>query len=179
MLESPFAIDWNAILLPQTPIAEIFVRGTVIYLGLFVMLRLVLKRESGGVSLSDVLVVVLLADASQNSLAPESTALADGRLLVATIIFWAVALNWLGFRWQWCGRFTHPQPLPLVRHGKPVERNMRRELITREELMSQLRMQGHDDLSTVDAAYIEGDGRISVIPTDNTSDSASGEAATS
>ena len=163
MLDWLFDIDWQALLVPQASPLEIVVRGTVIYLGLFALLRGVLKREAGTVGITDLLVVVLLADAAQNSLAPDSAALPDGLLLVATIVFWAYLLNWLGYRSPRFQKLVHPRPLQLVRDGELLRRNMRKELVTEDELMTQLRLQGCDDISAVRAAYMEGDGRISVI----------------
>ncbi|HYN87826.1 MAG TPA: YetF domain-containing protein, partial [Ardenticatenaceae bacterium] len=87
----------------------------------------------------------------------------DGVLLVATIIFWSHALNWLGFRFPRLQRLLRPPPLPLVKNGTLLYRNMRQELITKDELMSQVRREGLDDLADVETAYMEGDGRISVI----------------
>ena len=61
------------------------------------------------------------------------------------------------------GRFVHPPAVELVRNGRMLRENMRRELITVEELMSQLREQGIDALNRVKSARLEGDGQISVI----------------
>lgn len=156
-------VDWGALFVPQAPLLEIFTRGTVIYLGLFTLLRGVLKREAGTVGITDLLVVVLLADAAQNSLAPDSKSLPDGLALVSTIVFWAFALNWLGYRFPWLQQWLHPPPLPLVKDGRMLRRNMRHELVTEDELLGQIRLQGSEDLEGVSAAYMEGDGRISVI----------------
>lgn len=62
---SLFDLDWKNIFLPGTPLLEIFLKGTLVYLSLFLLLRVVLKRESGTVGVTDLLVVVLLADAAQ------------------------------------------------------------------------------------------------------------------
>ena len=161
-----FNIDWQKVIVPDTPVLEIFLRGTLVYLALFALLRFVLKRETGTVGITDLLVVVLIADAAQNAMAGEYTSIPDGLLLVATIIFWSYALNWLGYRFPFLRPFVHPPPLLLVKDGRILYRNMRQELITKEELMSHIRQQGLDDLSQVRAAYIEGDGRISVIGQD-------------
>jgi uncharacterized membrane protein YcaP (DUF421 family) len=59
--------------------------------------------------------------------------------------------------------FFHPPPLPLVRDGKLLWRNVRREFITKEELMSQIRTHGFDDISVVKRAQMAGDGRITII----------------
>jgi len=158
-----FEVDWARLFLPSTPLLEIFLRGTLTYLSLFVLLRIILKREAGGMGISDVLVVVLLADAAQNALADDYTSIPDGILLVVTIILWSYALNWLGYRFPVMQRLVHPPPLPLIKDGVLNYRNMRKELITEDELKSVLRSQGVDSLETVKEAHMEGDGTISVV----------------
>lgn len=157
------SVNWSQLLMPDTPLLEIVARGTLMYLGLFIIMRVVLKRHSGGVSISDLLVVVLLADAAQNGLAGDYHSISDGLALVATIIFWSFALDWLGYHVPVIQRFVHPDPLPLVRDGQMLRRNMRQELITKEELMSLLREQGVDDISEVKEAFMEGNGQMSVV----------------
>ena len=162
-MEYLIGVDWRKTFVPDTPLLEIFLRGSLVYLALFFLLRIVLKRESGGMGVTDVLVIVLIADAAQNALAGSYTSIPDGILLVATIIFWSHALNWLGYRFPRFERFIHPAPLPLIKDGDMLHARMREELITAGELESQLRLQGVDEPSAVKAAYMEGDGRISVI----------------
>ncbi len=162
-MEQLVGIDWVKTLLPDTPLLEIFLRGSVVYLALFLLLRVVLKREGGALGVTDLLVVVLIADAAQNAMADDYTSIPDGLLLVATIIFWSHALNWLGYRFPRLQRFVRPGPLPLIRDGRLLHRNMRGELVTEGELRSQLRLQGVEDPAEVQAAYMEGDGRISVV----------------
>lgn len=157
------SIDWRTVLLPETPLLELLVRGSLMYLVLFWLLRVLLKRVAGTIGMADLLMVVLVADAAQNALADDYRSVADGVILVLTIIFWNYALDWLGYRFPRFQRFFHPPPLPLVQDGRMLHRNMRQELITRDELMSQLRQQGVDDLALVKRAFIEGDGRISVV----------------
>ncbi|HEU5431618.1 MAG TPA: YetF domain-containing protein [Thermomicrobiales bacterium] len=164
-------IDWGAVFLPDTPVLEIVIRGSVMYLALFALLRFVLRREAGSVGVADLLVIVLIADAAQNGMATDYTSIADGIVLVATIIFWAYALNWLGYHFPAVQRLIHPPPLPLVRDGRLLRRNMRQELITEDELLSQLRLQGCEDLADVEFAAIEGDGRISVVMRDGKGES--------
>lgn len=158
------AIDWGRAFIPHTPLLEIFLRGSAVYLGLFLLLRLVLKRQSGAVGVTDLLVVVLIADAAQNAMADDYTSVPDGLLLVAVIIFWSHALDWLGYRFPRLNRLIHPPPLPLIQDGVMLRRNMRRELITEEELRTQLREQGVLEAKDVRVAFMEGDGRISVVP---------------
>jgi uncharacterized membrane protein YcaP (DUF421 family) len=156
-------INWKAIFLPDTSIIEIIVRGSVMYLALFTLLRIVLRRQTGTLGMTDLLLITLLADASQNAMAGEYRSLPDGIVLVATIIFWNYLFDWLSFKYEWFERLIEPPPLPLVKRGRLLRRNMRSELITEAALLEQLREQGVDDLSRVKLANIESDGRISVI----------------
>jgi len=156
-------IDWNSIFVPDTPFLEIIVRGSVMYLALTILLRIVLKRQTGTLGMTDLLLITLLADASQNAMAGEYRSLPDGIVLVATIIFWNYFFDWLTVKSEWFERLIEPPPLPLVKRGKLLRRNMRRELITEAELRGKLREQGVDDLSKVKLANIESDGQISLI----------------
>nr|MBP7571903.1 DUF421 domain-containing protein [Acidobacteriota bacterium] len=73
-------VDWGRVFAFDTPWLEIVVRGTAIYLGLFLLLRLVLKRQAGTVGITDLLVIVLIADAAQNAMADDYRSVPDGLL---------------------------------------------------------------------------------------------------
>ena len=158
-------VDWQKAFVPQLSVAEIFLRGTVVYFLLFAFLR-ILRRETGAIGITDLLVVVLIADAAQNGMARDYESVTEGVVLVATILFWSYALDWLGYRFPAFERLMHPPPLRLVEDGRLLRRNMRQELITIEDLMSAIREQGVAELADVKLASIEADGRISVIPKD-------------
>jgi len=161
-----FDIDWRTIFVPTLPFASVFLRGTIVYLTLFALLRFVPNRMSGVVSTADLLMIVLIANAAQNALADDYKSVTDGLAVVGTIVFWSFVLNWLGHRFPRFQRFLRPRPLPLVKDGRLLRGNMRRELITEDELMTQIREQGIADLAGVKAALMEADGQISVIPRD-------------
>jgi uncharacterized membrane protein YcaP (DUF421 family) len=124
------------------------------------------NRMSGTLGTADLLMIVLLATSAQGAIAGSARSVTDGLLLVGTVIFWSFIFNWLGHRFPRFQRLIRPPPLPLVRDGRMLYANMRRELITEGELMTQLREQGVADLAEVKAAYMEADGRISVIARD-------------
>jgi uncharacterized membrane protein YcaP (DUF421 family) len=161
-MDKLFQIDWQAVFVPTVPLLEMVLRGTLVYLMLFIMLR-VLRREAGGLGIADVLVIVLIADASQNAMANEYKSITEGAVLVATIAFWDYTLDFLGYHFPRFRRFVRPAPLPLIKAGKLLRKNMRQEMITEEELLGQLREQGVDSPSEVKKCFLEGDGRISVI----------------
>lgn len=157
-------MDWKSIFSLDIPFLEIVLRGSLMYITLFILLRIVLKRQTGSIGMTDLLLITLIADASQNAMAGDYKSVPGGIVLVGTIIFWSYAFDWLSFKIPWFSRLIEPAPLPLIKDGRLLRRNMRRELITEEELMSQLREQGLDSVKKVKEAYIESDGHFSVVP---------------
>jgi uncharacterized membrane protein YcaP (DUF421 family) len=162
-------VDWARLFVPGTPLLETFVRASCVYLGLFVLVRFVFRRETGAARISMLLLVVLMADAIQNAMADDYTSVTDGLLLVATIMAWDYVLDWTASRFPRFGDLIHPRPLLLVRRGRLLRANMRRELVSEQELWTGLRQHGVRELDEVDAAYIEGDGKLSVFRRDASS----------
>jgi uncharacterized membrane protein YcaP (DUF421 family) len=160
-----FDVDWAAVLVPKVSLVEIVVRGTVMYLGLFAAMRL-LRREAGALGLADVLVVVLIADAAQNAMSADYRSLTEGFVLVGTIIFWNFLLDWLAYRFPSVRPLIYAPPLPLVENGRCLPRNMRREMISADELEGLLREHGVERVEDVKRAWLEGDGHLSVIKKD-------------
>ncbi|MGR6968110.1 DUF421 domain-containing protein [Streptomyces cynarae] len=155
--------DWNAVFVPSASPLEIFLRGTITFLVLLAMMRVVGQRESGGLGISDILLVVLVAEAMAPSLVGDSSAIPDGVLLAATIIFWSLAIDAMAYRWPRLGHILKARARPLVEDGRLNRRAMRRELMTEEEVMAQLRLHGVDGLSDIRRAYLEPNGMISII----------------
>ena len=143
--------------------AEILLRGTAIYWFLFLLFRFVLRRDTGSMAISDILLLVLVADAAQNAMAGEYKTITDGCLLIATIGGWNYLLDWGAYRSQWVRRLVESNPVLLIKDGRPLRRNLRREMITMDDLMSTLREHGLEKLSQVKRAWMEADGEISVI----------------
>lgn len=155
--------DWETMLVPKVSILEIVLRGTLVYIALFTLLRVVFKRETTDVGVNDLLVIVLLADAAQNAMSGGYESVPEGIILVGTIIFWSLAVDWLAYHVPVLEPWLKPPPLQLVRDGQKLARNMRRELITDNELMSQLREQGIESLDEVKDVFMESDGKFSVV----------------
>ncbi len=150
-----FAIDMNPL--------ELVVRGTAMYWFLFLLFRFVLRRDVGAIAIADVLLLVLIADAAQNAMSGGYDSITEGFVLVATIAGWNLLMDWLAFRFDAVRRVLEAPPLQLVRNGRMLRTNMKRELMTRDDLMSKLREQGIEQLSQVKAAYMESSGDISVL----------------
>jgi uncharacterized membrane protein YcaP (DUF421 family) len=155
-------IDWHTLFIPSGSIIEIIFRGSVIYLLLFVIMR-ILRREAGQLSVADILVVVIIADASQNGMAGEYKSITEGIILIITIFIWDYVLDWLGLHNPFLHRFLHPKPIILVHDGHIDWKKMRKHLISKEELMSFLRQEGVQKIEDVHKCYLEDNGNLSVI----------------
>jgi uncharacterized membrane protein YcaP (DUF421 family) len=145
---------------------EMIVRGTVMYWFLFALFRFVLRRDVGSLAIADVLLVVLIADAAQNAMSGTYNSVSSGIVLVATIAGWNYLLDWASYHSDRVRRFVEPPPLRLIRDGRLLRGNLRREMITIDELRAKLRQQGIDQLSEVKSAYMESDGEISAVRID-------------
>jgi len=142
---------------------ELIVRGTATYWFLFLIFRFLLRRDVGSLGIADVLLLVIVADASQNAMAGEYTSVADGMVLVSTIVGWNYLLDWAAFRFKVVNKFLEAPPLLLIHHGRVIRRNLRREFLTLDDLLAELRKQGVDCVEDVRACYMESDGQISVL----------------
>ena len=158
-------VDWGSLFVPQNPLAEVIVRGTLIYLLLFLVLRFFLNRQAGAVGNPDILVIVLIVEATTDAMG-KNESVTEAALLIGTVMAWSYGLQWLSFRVPRLRFLVSSPKVKLIENGQVLRRNMRRELVTDEELMSLLRSQGIDDPKQVKSAYIEGSGDISVIPLD-------------
>ena len=159
------AIDWHRMLVPSASLVELVIRGSLMYLLILAGFR-IFRRDAGSLSVSDLLVVVLIADAAQNGMAGEYHSLTEGAVIVATIFFWNYLLDWLAYRSPTVARLLHPPPLLLIQHGRIDYKNLRSQLITRTDLMEQLREQGVEEVASVRKCFLESDGRLSVIRED-------------
>src|SRR5687768_17792047 len=127
------SVQWNEIFdLTVSPI-ELFIRGSIIYLFIFVLMRM-LRREPGTVGIADLLMVVLIADASQNAMAGDYQSILDGLVLILTIVFWNYVMDWLTVRSKTIEKFTYPAPIPLFQNKSVNQENMRKQFVTHDQL---------------------------------------------
>jgi uncharacterized membrane protein YcaP (DUF421 family) len=157
------SVDWNSVFVPAIGLAEIVVRGSLMYLGLFVILRFMARRQAGHFGPADLLVIVLIADAAQNGLGKDYGSVTEGLALVLTIVAWEYLLDWISWRVPSTRPYLTPPSLTLIRDGRLIPQNLRKEMITEDELKSQLREQDVEDYGDIKLATLEGDGRLSVL----------------
>jgi uncharacterized membrane protein YcaP (DUF421 family) len=155
-------LDWNKIFVPSNPVLETIVRGSLMYLALFALLR-VFRRQTGTLGPADLLVLLLVADAAQNGMADDYKSITDGLILVVTIMGWEYVLDWLAFRSPKFKKWIEREPLVLIQGGNIQRGNLKSELMTEDDLLSQLRQKGVAEPHQVEVCMLEGDGHVSVI----------------
>jgi uncharacterized membrane protein YcaP (DUF421 family) len=155
-------IDWSQMFMFTVSPIELFIRGTLTFLFLFCLFRFVVHRDVGGLGVSDLLVLVIIADASQNAMAGEYHSIVDGFVLIGTIIGWSWLLNYLSFLYKPVRRFVLPRPVCLIKDGVKQERALQQELIADEELHEMLREHEIENIEDVRRAYLEPDGQVTV-----------------
>ncbi len=157
------SIQWDELFVFFVSPWELMLRGSLMYWFIFILLRLAGRRDFGSIGSADVLLIVLIADAAQNAMSAEYESVAEGMVLVGTLILWSVIVDRASYFFPPVNRLLEPGRVCLIKDGVMQLRGMRREYVTRTELMSELRQQGIEDLSEVRRAYMEFQGNISVI----------------
>ena len=157
------SLDWGEIFGISVSPLELIIRGTAMYLFLFLLFRVVVRRRVGAIGMADILILVIIADAAQNAMSGEYKSVTEGAILVGTIMFWNVAIDWLNFRVLALRPWLEPPPILLIQNGRILYRNLRHEYVTEDELKAKLREKGVKDYSEVAEAHMESDGNVSVI----------------
>ena len=147
---------------------DIVLRTAAIYLVILIGLRLADKREIGQMTVFDLVVLLLIANAVQNAMVGPDTSLAGGILAAVVLLALNAVVARLRLRWPRLRRIVEGSPTLLVLRGEVIADHMRREGLDQETLEAALREHGVADLSDVEMAVLEIDGSISVVPTGGT-----------
>ena len=161
------SLEWSEIFGLTVSPWELIIRGTAMYLFLFLVFRVVIRRRVGSVGMADILILVIIADAAQNAMSGEYRSVTDGAILVSTIVAWNMAIDWVNFRVPALREWLEAPPLLLIQNGRILHRNLREEYVTEDELKSKLREKGVKDVGEVAQAHMESDGTVSVIKRSN------------
>lgn len=142
---------------------ELFLRGTAVYWALFLTFRFIVRRDAGEVGMADLVFAVIVADASQNALAGDYKTIGEGFVLIGVLVGWNYLLDYAGYHFPKFAKLLEAPPLKVIRNGRPLWSNMRRQFITLDELKAALRKEGIQDMTEVRDAYLESDGTFSVV----------------
>lgn len=146
----------------ETPVLELIARGAFLFSLFIVLFRLLPRRTGSELAPMDLVFLLLVTEAASHSLGDYSS-LADGSVMIITLVTLNYVTNRLSFHFRWLERIMQHAPLEVIKDGQLIPRNLRRELLTPAEIAGHLRLCGVQKISEVKSAHIESDGRLSVI----------------
>ncbi len=147
----------------SVPWWEFVLRGVLVYVFLLVFLRLTGKRQTGQYAPFDLVLLLILSNAVQNSMNAGDNSLIGGLISASTLMGCHVVLANLTFRFAWLERLIDGKPRVLVDQGKVHTELMHKELLSTEDLEAALRAGGCLHLHEVERATIETNGQITVV----------------
>ena len=142
---------------------EILIRGSAVYIATAAIMRFIPKRHTGNVSPNDLIALVIVGALAADAIIGDASGTLDILLMVAVVLLWDYLFNVLEFYYPRFRRIAQDTPTLLIHNGRILEKNLRREQLTEDELKAELRKHGVDDLAKVTQAILEVDGHISVI----------------
>jgi len=143
---------------------DIVARATVIFVVIFVVLRVIGRRELGNLEPFDLILLVVMGDLVQQGVTQSDYSVTGAIIAILTISVLTVFVSYLGFRFRRLRPLLEGEPIILLADGRPIERNMRRERITLDDLAAEARLQNLESLDDVRLAVLEASGQISIIP---------------
>lgn len=155
---------------------DVVLRTAVVYLFVVAGIRISGKREVGQMSVLELVVILVISDAVQNSMIGENTTLWGGLVAVVTLLSLDFAINRATGRSRRLRNVIEGEPRLLVRDGRLLQKALREEKIDADDVRAAIRSHGLTRVEDVRLAVLETDGSISVIPLDDAADRTSNRA---
>lgn len=144
-------------------LVRIAIVGTCAYLALVVMLRVSGKRTLSKMNAFDFIVTVALGSTLAAVIVDRDVPLADGLVALGLLVFLQYAITWAAVRSPRVQSLIKSEPTLLVHEGRYLDAAMRRQRVTREEIVASLRQHGHDDIARIACVVLETDGSLSFV----------------
>jgi uncharacterized membrane protein YcaP (DUF421 family) len=142
---------------------DIVFRSVVLFLFVFLVIRVSGRREMSSLTPIDLLLLVVLGDLIQQGITQDDYSVTGAMIAVATIAALSVFASYLAFRFGFARRVLDGDPLVVVQDGRVIERNLRRERMTEEDLAEEARLQKIASFDEIEWAVLEPSGHISFI----------------
>jgi len=142
---------------------DLVLRAIVVFAFVLLLTRVIGKRELGNMQPVDLILLIVLGDALQQGLTQDDYSLTGAILVVGTIAVLQVFVSWLSYRFPRARPILDGEPIIVLQDGEVIERNLKRERLTVEEIAEEARKQQIAHLQEVRFAILENDGTISFI----------------
>ena len=142
---------------------DVVIRASIVFLLLFMLLRVVGKRQLGQMTPFEFVGLVVLGDFVQQAVTHNDFSVTAAMLAVVTFAFWSLVFGFITYRWKWSRKWFESQPLVLIRDGEFLDTSRKHDLLPRSEVLSEMRLAGIENLAQVKWAILEPSGKISFI----------------
>lgn len=142
---------------------ELILRASVIFWFLWLVVRGTGKRSLAELTPLDLILIVIIGDLVQQGINQEDMSLTGAIMAVSVFVVWTLAADAIARRSKRSSRVISGEPVIIVRQGKPLKERLEQERLTMADLHEAARMQGIGDLSQVEFAVLETDGKFSFI----------------
>lgn len=146
---------------------DIVLRASATFAALYLLLRLLGKREIGQLTPFELVVIVVMGDLVQQGVTHNDFSLTGSILAISTFAFWALVMSWASYFSPRLEELLDGRPQVIIRDGELVQANLRRDRITRSEVEAEMRLAGIARMSQVAWAILETQGKISFIRKDD------------
>jgi len=143
---------------------DLVFRALVLFTGVYLLLRVVGRRELAQMQPIDFVLLIVLGDAIQQGLTQDDYSVTGALIVITTIAAIQVSVSWLAFRFKRVRSIVEGEPLVLVEDGRVLEGNLRRARMAVDELAEEARQQQIAKLDQIAWAILETSGKVSVIP---------------
>jgi uncharacterized membrane protein YcaP (DUF421 family) len=143
---------------------DIVLRAAVAYVFIVFLMRVVGRRELSSMEPSDLILLVVMGDLIQNGVTQSDYSVTGVVLATSTFGLLAVLTSYLVFRSRRAKSIIEGEPVILVQNGEAIDRNLKGERLTLDDVMEEARMQQVDSLDQIKWAVLESSGAISVVP---------------
>jgi uncharacterized membrane protein YcaP (DUF421 family) len=143
---------------------DLVIRATVVFFAVLLITRVIGRRELSSLEPFDMILLVVIGDLVQQGVTQSDYSVTGAVTVIATIALLTALLAFVNYRFRPMRRVLEGEPIVLVEDGRPVQRNLRRERITVEELEAEGRQQQVSSIDDMRWAVLETSGQISVIP---------------
>ena len=142
---------------------DLVLRAAVMFCFLFLLTRIIGKRELGTLQPFDLLLLIVLGDALQQGITQDDYSITGALLVVGTFATLQVGVSWIGYRFPGSRPILEGEPIIVLQDGKPIDRNLKRERLTMDDISEGARKQGIAHLANVRYAILENDGTLSFL----------------
>ncbi|WP_163989424.1 DUF421 domain-containing protein [Pyxidicoccus caerfyrddinensis] len=152
--------DWQSMWTPDLNLFEVVFRASAVYLFAQLVLRVTGRKELSRSSTFDIVLLLIISVCLRKSIVADDNSLTSAFVAFGTLGAWDRFFSWLAMRSEKAAEVLTGKPVELVREGRVNEANLRKSLMSREELLSRLREHGTESLRKVRLAYLEPDGKV-------------------